>query len=128
METMVETIKSMNEMLKGDAFPAEQFEALAKAIQEQFYTKFRVLDFEYYDEQRLAWAQAHKVKSIKEQSFEASATCRDLELECQKYIELRKRYDLKESTFFQEESCLLYLYFGNQRHDKEARLCINKYL
>ena len=127
MGNMVETVKRMNEMLKGKEFPTEQFEALVKTMQEQFKSKFSVLDFEYYNEQRLAWAHVHKQKSLENQNFEAAANCRDLEIECQRHIEICKNYDRKESTFLYEENNLLYLYFGNQVHDKEARLYMNRY-
>ena len=128
MGNMVETVKRMNEMLKGKEFPTEQFEALVKTIQEQFKSKFSVLDFEYYNEQRLAWAHVHKQKSLENQNFEAAASCRDLEIECQRHIEIYKNYDRKESAFLYEENNLLYLYFGNQVQDKAARLCMNKFI
>lgn len=127
METIVETVKSMNEMLKGQVFSAEQFETLVKTMQDQFKTKFRILDFEYHNEQRLTWAHARKLKCIEDQNFEAAATCRDLEVACQKHIDLRENYNLNESAFLHEDNYLLYLYFGNQVHDKEARLYINRY-
>ena len=83
--------------------------------------KIKLIDFEYYNEKRLGDAKQEKIIFVQLQNFKRAASNRDLELECQKHVDLKSEFKIEKSTFHYEQNYLMYFYLGTAKNDKLVR-------
>lgn len=107
-------------------FNTAEFENLLESLIEQEKVKLKILDFEYYNEERLEHAKKEKIEGVKSQNFEWAASWRDKEKKILKYIELREEFDIKKSGFHYEEGFLLYFYLGTEKNDIQIKELIKQ--
>jgi hypothetical protein len=119
--TSLELVQKMNNTLVSENFDIQQFNILIRSTRKQYNVKIKLFDFEYYDETRLEKAKQEKFICAQKHNFEKAASNRDLEIECQKYIDLKKQFKIEESMFFYEQDYLFYFYFGTAKNDKIVR-------
>jgi len=92
-------INELNNFLESDSFDIVDFEKLYQSIKIINNFKIKLIDFEYYNEKRLEEAIKEKIVCIELLNFERAASNRDLELECQKYIDLKSEFKIEKSAF-----------------------------
>lgn len=119
-------IQELNNLLETDSFDIMQFDIIYRLIKEQETAKTKLIDFEYYNEERLEEAKNEKIICVQLQNFEKAASCRDLELECQKYVDLKKEFKIEKSMFHYEQNYLMYFYLGTAKNDKLVREYLKK--
>jgi len=125
MESAENTILKLNELLVAEQFNREEFESILRSFEEQFKPNILILDFEYYNEDRLESARSNKMTKLKLQDFEATAKFRKMEKECMIYIEIKTEFKIKKSTFFYVNDYLFYSYLGTAKNDKTVRVLIS---
>jgi len=121
-------IQELNNLLETDNFDIMQFDIIYRLIKEQETAKTKLIDFEYYNEERLEEAKNEKIICVQLQNFEKAASSRDLELECQKYVDLKKEFKIEKSRFHYEQNFLLYFYLGTSKNDKLVKEYLKKEL
>lgn len=89
-----EILEKLKLALNNADFNTNEFENILKSMVEQEKVKIKILDFEYYNEERLKHAQKEKIEGVKSQNFEWAASWRDKEKKILKYIELREEFDI----------------------------------
>ena len=119
-------IQELNNLLETDSFDIMQFDIIYRLIKEQETAKTKLIDFEYYNEERLEEAKNEKIICVQLQNFEKAASSRDLELECQKYVDLKKEFKIEKSMFHYEQNYLMYFYLGTAKNDKLVREYLKK--
>jgi len=121
METTENLILKLNELLDSERFYPKRFKKLLTEFKELENPKIVLIDFEYYNCDKLKFFNSKKMESIDIQSFEAAARYRTLEKECQEYLDLKEGYGIKKSMFFFEKEYLFYFYLGTAKLDKKIR-------
>jgi hypothetical protein len=116
-----EIVLKLNEMLEADQFDFDEFKRTINQLIEAHNADIKLLDFEYYNEERLILIQKHKIERIKIQDFETAAKFRDFEEECRGYISLKTDYDFEKSEFYYDPDYLFYFYFGTAKNDKMVK-------
>lgn len=119
-------IHELNNLLEADSFEIKQFANLYRLIKEQDTVKIKLIDFEYYNEKKLEEVKKEKIICVQLQNFERAASSRDLELECQKYVDLKKEFKIEKSMFHYEQNYLMYFYLGTAKNDKLVREYLKK--
>ena len=112
METSENIILKLNEFLESDEFHLSEFNYLLNELLELENLRIVLIDFEYYNEDRLKLLQESKIECVRVQEFEEAANYRKLEAECQEYIDIREEYCINKSMFYIEKEYLLYFYIG----------------
>lgn len=118
MKISEKIIEKLNGLITEDDFRLADFNSLLTQLPEKKSIKIILIDFEYYNEDRLKFLQESKIECIKVQDFEEAANYRKLEKECQEYIDIRAEYDIKKSMLFFEKISLYYFYFGSSAIDE----------
>jgi len=114
-------IAELNNFLEAEQFDIDAFGMFFQFLKQNHSFKINLIDFEYYNEQRLEEAKKEKISSVQHQNWEIAASNRDLELLCQKFIDIRNQFNIEKSFFLYEEDYLLYLFLGTARNDKWVR-------
>lgn len=126
MMVVEEILEKLQLTLNIADFNTAEFENLLESLIEQEKVKLKILDFEYYNEERLEHAKKEKIEGVKSQNFEWAASWRDKEKKILKYIELREEFDIKKSGFHYEEGFLLYFYLGTEKNDIQIKELIKQ--
>jgi len=119
MEILVEIAKKMNELLEADDMDNAVLEEICKTLKEQPNVRFRLMDFKYFNEERLAMLQNQKIELVRNQNFEAAANKRELEVKCLKHIQAKKQFKIEKSLFDTEDNIFAYFYTGTAQNDLE---------
>jgi len=93
-------------------------EEICQALKEKICLKFKLMDFEFFNEERMVKITAEKKRFVKERNFEAAANWRDLEKNFEKHIRFKKYFNIEKSMFYPEDNILLYLYLGTAKNDQ----------
>jgi hypothetical protein len=128
MEDSKNILQWLNDMLEKDNPDLELFETLLMTLKSEYNPKIKLIDFEYYNEERLMKAKEEKLICVRLQNFEKAASNRDLELDCQKHIGLKNQLDLIKSMFDLKDGYLLYYYFGTSLNDRKIREFYKRYI
>lgn len=126
METTENLILKLNKILDGERFYPMRFKILLNEFKELENPKIVLIDFEYYNEEKLKFFHDKKLESITIQDFESAAKYRILEKECQEYLDLKEDYGINKSMFFYEKELLIYFYFGTAKIDNIVKEHIKK--
>jgi hypothetical protein len=119
-------VLKLNEMLEADHFDFDEFKHTISQLIKAHNADIKVLDFEYYNEEKLSLIQKQKIERIKIQDFETAAKFRDFEEECRGYISLKTDYEIEQSEFYYDPDYLFYFYFGTAKNDKVVREYLNE--
>jgi hypothetical protein len=119
-------INMLNNSLESDSFDIAEFDKLYQTIWSNNTFKIKLIDFEFYNEKRLEEAIKEKIVCVELLNFERAASNRDLELECQKYIDLKSEFKIEKSAFHYEQKYLMYFYLGTAKNDKLVREYLKK--
>ena len=99
-------INDLNNFLESDSFDIVEFEKLYQSIKANKSLKVKLFDFEYFNEKRLEEARKEKIVCVELLNFDKAASNRDLEGECQKYIDLKAEFKIEKSAFHYEQGYL----------------------
>ncbi len=113
-------VEKLNQSLHADNFDVDAFKNLIHFITAQEKVRLRVLDFEYFNEQRLSQVTKKKLEAIKAWDFEAAALWRDKERKVLEYIEIRKELNIQQSGFHYDKGYLFYSHMGTAKNDNEV--------
>ena len=87
-----------------------------------------LIDLKYFSEKRLRQLKSMKLKKVKVQDFETAATYRDLEKECQSYLDMKSEYNITASSFVIDEDFITYIYLGSSRNEEKILRRYNKFI
>lgn len=118
-------LKKLNSFLDTKDFEIDKFGKTLTRFEKRFDTKIGVIDFKYYDEQRLMKVRKKMLKQERIQNFGYLRNLSRLERICLNYIELRKLFSFEKSMFLYEENYLLFCYCGTSKNDLELLLWIS---
>ena len=62
--------------------------------------KIVLIDFEFYNRDKLMFFKSKKMEFIEIQDFESAARYRTLENECQEYIDIKEGYGIQKINVF----------------------------
>jgi hypothetical protein len=124
METTENLILKLNELLDGERFYPKRFKKLLNEFKELENPKIVLIDFEFYNCDKLRFFNSKKMECIEIQDFESAARYRTLEKECQEYLDIIEDYGINKSMFFFEKEYLIYFYFGTAKSDIFVRAFI----
>ena len=110
-------LKKMNGYLEADQLDLGKFSRTLKRFEKRFNPKIGVVDFKYFDENRLKKARRERLKAEKFGSHQFARTQRRLERVCQQYLVLKTQYGIDKSKFIYEEKFLLYCHCGTSKND-----------
>ncbi len=113
-------VEKLNQALHADNFDADAFKNLLHSIIEQEKVRLRVLDFEYFNEKRLAHVAKKKLEAIRAWELESAALWRDKERKVLEYIEIRKELNIQKSGFHYDKGYLFYSHLGTAKNDNEV--------
>lgn len=102
MDTLKFIVSKLNEMLEAEQFDTEQFEFYIALLKEKYNFEIHLIDFEFYNEEKLREAQTEKKKGLKLQDFECTANFRAIERECLKFLEYKSEWKIEKSVFLPE--------------------------
>lgn len=118
IEELNELTKQLNDMLVAEQINSAQLEKVCSAWQSQTDIRFRLVDLEYYNEEKLNTITEEKIAFVKAQNFEGAANKREIEKKFIKHVEFKKELEIENSAFHFEENMLVYLYTGTAKNDK----------
>jgi hypothetical protein len=116
-EELIELTKQMNALLEAEDVDKNWLEEVCNLWQNQTNIRFRLLDFEYYNESQLKTITEEKISYVKNQDFEGAANKREIEKKFIKHVTFKKEMEIEKSAFHFEENILVYLYTGTARND-----------
>lgn len=111
-------LNRLNGFLITDEMRIDQFGRTLKRFEKRLNPKIGVVDFKYFDENRLKKARQEKLKGELIKNFQYVRSQRRLERVCQQYLELKTQFDIEKSIFLFEENVLLYCHFGTSKNDQ----------
>ena len=79
MDTLKFIVAKLNEMLEAEQFDEVMFEFYIALLVEKYNFEIHLIDFEFYNEEKLRKAQTEKRKGMELHDFEYTANCRELE-------------------------------------------------
>ena len=126
METSENLVLKLNELLEGNRFYRKRLDILLKEFKELENAKIVLIDFEYFNEERLRLLKKEKMNYIRKQDFPKAAEYRNYETECQNYIDIKEEYGISRSMFYFEKEYLFYFYFGIYKNDERVREYLNE--
>jgi len=118
---MENLVAKLNQALHADDFNEDDFIQLIKGIAEKEKTLLRMLDFTYFNEERLEQVSAEKAKAIKSGDYKSAALWRQKEIKVLEYIEIRKELKIQQSGFRHDKGYLFYFYLGTAKNDPKAK-------
>ena len=113
------TLLKLNGFLDAANVDIDRFDRTISRFEKRFDSKIGVIDFEYFDEQRLTKVRRQILKNEKMQNLGYLQNLIRLERLCSSYIELRKLFNFDQSTFLYEDNFLLYCHFGTSKNDPQ---------
>jgi hypothetical protein len=128
METIENLILKLNEILEGGRFYRKRFDKLLNEFKEMENPEIVLIDFEYFNEERLSMFRESKIKCIARQDFETAAKCRKMENRCHEYIAIKEEYSISRTMVFYEKEYLFYFYFGTTKLEKKIREFIKPFI
>ncbi|WP_143960136.1 UvrB/UvrC motif-containing protein [Litoribacter populi] len=93
---------------------------LIQELTDQAGLKLKVLDFEFYNDARLEYAEKEKDLATRRQAYEEASIWRDKVREIQKHIDLRNDLSLTTSSFRVDHGHLFYFHTGKGLHDQQV--------
>ena len=117
MEILLEIAEKMNNLLESDQLDYASLEEICLTIKDQTRVRFRLMDFEFFNEEKVAVITAKKLRLIQEQNFEGAANMRDIEKKYLKHINFKKSFEIEKSMFFSEDDLLVYFHTGTAKND-----------
>jgi len=114
-------LNRLNGFLEADDMRIGQFGRTLARFEKRFDFKIGVIDFKYYDEQRLMKVRKKMLQQEKIQNFGYMRNLAKLERICLNYIELRKFFNFEKSVFLYEENYLLYCHCGNSKNEGQIK-------
>lgn len=118
IEELKELTKEMNDLMEAEDVDKNWLEEVCNLWQNQTNIRFRLVDLEYYNEERLNSITEEKIAFVKAQNFEGAANKREIEKKFIKHVEFKKELEIENSAFHFEENMLVYLYTGTAKNDK----------
>jgi len=123
MNILIDYTKQLNLLLVNPQADLQPLETMLCELKRKHLVNFLFVDFTYYTQERLSYAQEEKIKCVEDLRFEPAVSFRDLELKCQKYTNYRMQNNLTKSKFLQEDNTLIYLHLGlNNVEDHAAAI------
>lgn len=135
MDTLKFIVAKLNEMLEAEQFDKEQVEFYFALLEEKYNFETQLIDFKFYNEEKLREAQTEKKKGLELQDFEYTANYRAIERECLKCLDYKSEWKIYKSVFLSEPGRKLrkmptpdyffYCHFGNAKNDVQIKRLIN---
>lgn len=118
MKAVDELVEKLRYALNDENLDSGELENLVEQLVANESLNIKILDFEYYNEERYQHTKIEKIKSVKAQNFVLAASWRDKEKEIAGYIEIKEEFEIEKSRFHYQEGYLLYFYLGTEKNDE----------
>ncbi len=118
MEAVEKIVEKLIHVLNADEINKEELEREVELLTTDEGVNVKILDFEYYNEERHQHARNEKIESVKAQNFELAASWRLKEKEAAGYLEIKEEFEITKSKFYYQEGYLLYFYLGTEKNDR----------
>lgn len=121
MENSINIVQKLNELLDADHYHRVEFRDILASLKEPFDLKIQMIDFEFYNEEKLQQAQTEKNKSIEEHDFENEAEFWELEDECLRHRNFKSEFNIDKSQFLIHPDGVFYCFFGTAKNDRSIK-------
>jgi hypothetical protein len=118
MELLIKIAKDLNILLKKKVMNEIRLEKICQTLGEQTRVRFKLMDFEFFNEERMDLLVAEKNRFLKDKNYEAAANLKDVEKNFEKHIRFRIFFGVRKSGFYSEDNHLVYLHTGKARNDR----------
>ncbi len=108
----------MNELQEVDPMNNERLEQICQFLMDQTKVRFNLLDFEFFNEERLTILKAERPNVVKNGDYKAIRRHDNLKKKCLKHIRFKKYFKIEKSFFYSDENKLVYFYSGTAKNDK----------
>jgi hypothetical protein len=137
-DTLEFIIVKLNKMLEAEQFDDEMFELYIALLKEKYNFEIQLIDFEFYNEEKLREAQTEKRKGLELQDFEYTANYRELEKICLKCLDYKAQWNIEKSIFINRPDSnsrivpalnhIFYCHFGSALNDSQVKKLIRNEL
>lgn len=117
----------LNQLLYADKVDNQELEKIISTLDKELNTKIRLLNYEFYNEERLNSAIVEKKRQIELSNFELASKQRFLEKKCQHYLDLKTKLGIEKSVFYRVRNALLYFYLGTAKNDIKVRTYLKNF-
>ena len=107
----------MNVMLEAEQLDNSKLEQICQFLLDQTKIRFKLFDFEFFNEERLAILQAERSNVIRDGDYKALCKHDDIEEKCKKHIRFKKYFRIEKSFFYSDENKLVYFHTGKAKND-----------
>ena len=97
-----------------------------KRLDSSIHSRIILLDFEAHSDQNRINARFWKMRNTRIVNYELAYNMRELEKECQRYLDFKKQYGLEKSSFVLLKDYLIYANFGTAKNDHLVKEFITK--
>lgn len=118
MQRLEIIVDALNQQLNADQMDTARFERICKYMKTQTYARFKLVDFEFYNEERLALINAEDLNTVRGQDYESCVKQFKLTKNFMKHIRFQKYFKIEKSMFYSEENILIYFHTGTAKNDK----------
>jgi len=110
-------ITHLNQLLFDEASDWNKVRELIRQLTEGERLKAKILDFEFYSDEKLEHAEREKYQATRRQCYEEAAIWRDKTNEIRQHVNLRNDLQLSCSAFRIEHGHLFFFHIGEGPHD-----------
>lgn len=120
MNRVDEIISLMNGILKSVDFQPDSLMRLVFELQ-CAHVDVRMIDLEFYNQERLDFASSERIAGVKAQNFEWAAKWRDEEDLIKRHLEVKQQLSVGESEFRMVCGSVYYFCVGNKANDAHIK-------
>jgi len=118
MEILAKIVDDLNELLEAEVMNNEQFKEICQLLQDQPKVRFRLLDFDFFNVQRLSIINSERLNLAGGENYMAISNLNNLEKKCMKHIRFKKYFRMEKSMFYSDENILVYFHTGTAKNDQ----------
>ncbi len=111
-------VDALNPLLEADQIDMARLERICKYMKKETYARFKLVDFEFYNEERLAIINAEGLDTVRGQDYESCVNRFKLTKNFMKHIRFQKYFKVEKSMFYSDENILVYFHTGTAKNDK----------
>ena len=119
-------LNDLQSLLDSKDYSDKKLRKILKYMMDEQNIRIELIDYSTFSGERLEILHQEKVRLASIQKFTEAAIVREMEKECEAYIESRKEYNIETSCFKIWNNWLFYFCIGNSRNDDSIRKVFQK--
>lgn len=132
MEMLEGITDDLNKLLKSEVLDVSKLEEICRLLHNLPHMRFKLLDFNYFDEKRLLAVQ-NEIEELARctnlsginyienwegnENFSKLSEKLSIKRKCEKHLRLKKIFKIEQSLFYSEDNTLVYFYIGTTPND-----------